>query len=89
MLLGKWNLFCDKGMFSPICSIFIRLGIELFNYLLYCRPGRQVDRYIALMEKLTKAVAFFKENNPDSPELNTVVCAKKYFVSRAFRLLDI
>uniref|UniRef100_H2ZQN5 Exocyst complex component 7 n=1 Tax=Ciona savignyi TaxID=51511 RepID=H2ZQN5_CIOSA len=35
-------------------------------------PSRQVDKYLHSMERLVKAVAFFSENNPDSPELNTV-----------------
>lgn len=36
-------------------------------------PSRQVDRYIECMVKLSDAVKFFRENNPDSPELNNVV----------------
>ncbi|XP_039264976.2 exocyst complex component 7-like isoform X2 [Styela clava] len=40
--------------------------------VLHQGPSRQVDRYIECMERLLNAVNFFKENNPDSPELNTV-----------------
>nr|XP_018673470.1 exocyst complex component 7 isoform X1 [Ciona intestinalis] len=35
-------------------------------------PSRQVDKYLSCMERLVQAVNFFSENNPDSPELNTV-----------------
>ncbi|XP_076809603.1 exocyst complex component 7-like isoform X3 [Clavelina lepadiformis] len=35
-------------------------------------PSRQVERYLKCMDQLGQAVAFFSENNPDSPELNTV-----------------
>ena len=35
-------------------------------------PSRQVDRYLEFMDRLSQAVQFFSENNPDSPELNTV-----------------
>lgn len=36
-------------------------------------PNRNVDHYIECMAKLSEAVKFFTENNPDSPELNNVV----------------
>lgn len=36
-------------------------------------PNRNVDHFIECMAKLSEAVKFFTENNPDSPELNNVV----------------
>lgn len=38
------------------------------------RPAGRLDEYLACIAKIQKAVEYFQDNNPDSPELNTVVC---------------
>ncbi|KAG5853653.1 hypothetical protein ANANG_G00028270 [Anguilla anguilla] len=35
-------------------------------------PSGRLDEYLVCMAKIQKAVEFFQDNNPDSPELNTV-----------------
>ncbi|XP_069016082.1 exocyst complex component 7 isoform X7 [Embiotoca jacksoni] len=35
-------------------------------------PTGQLDEYLACIAKIQKAVEYFQDNNPDSPELNTV-----------------
>ncbi|XP_061886637.1 exocyst complex component 7 isoform X8 [Entelurus aequoreus] len=35
-------------------------------------PTGRLDEYLACMAKIQKAVEYFQDNNPDSPELNTV-----------------
>ncbi|KAJ8332056.1 hypothetical protein SKAU_G00429650 [Synaphobranchus kaupii] len=35
-------------------------------------PADRLDEYLVCMDKVQKAVEFFQENNPDSPDLNTV-----------------
>ena len=37
------------------------------------RPAGRLEEYLLCMAKIQKAVEFFQDNNPDSPELNTVV----------------
>uniref|UniRef100_A0A8C7WZ29 Exocyst complex component 7 n=1 Tax=Oryzias sinensis TaxID=183150 RepID=A0A8C7WZ29_9TELE len=36
-------------------------------------PAGRLDEYLACIAKIQKAVEYFQDNNPDSPELNTVV----------------
>lgn len=38
-----------------------------------CSPAGRLDEYLACIAKIQKAVEYFQDNNPDSPELNTVV----------------
>ncbi|KAK7879275.1 hypothetical protein WMY93_033941 [Mugilogobius chulae] len=35
-------------------------------------PTGRLDEYLACIAKIQKAVEYFQDNNPDSPELNTV-----------------
>ncbi|MEQ2213842.1 Exocyst complex component 7, partial [Xenoophorus captivus] len=35
-------------------------------------PSGRLDEYLACIAKIQKAVEYFQDNNPDSPELNTV-----------------
>lgn len=37
-------------------------------------PTGRLDEYLACIAKIQKAVEYFQDNNPDSPELNTVKC---------------
>lgn len=39
----------------------------------FFRPTGRLDEYLACIAKIQKAVEYFQDNNPDSPELNTVV----------------
>ena len=41
--------------------------------LFLLRPTGRLDEYLACIAKIQKAVEYFQDNNPDSPELNTVV----------------
>lgn len=36
-------------------------------------PAGRLDEYLSCIAKIQKAVEYFQDNNPDSPELNTVV----------------
>lgn len=61
-----------------------------------CRPTGRLNEYLACVAKIQKAVEYFQDNNPDSPELNTVVlcylkCTSEPKVCRRLttRLLDI
>lgn len=44
-----------------------------FNVCFRLRPTGRLDEYLACIAKIQKAVEYFQDNNPDSPELNTVV----------------
>lgn len=41
--------------------------------VIFFRPTGRLDEYLACIAKIQKAVEYFQDNNPDSPELNTVV----------------
>lgn len=44
------------------------------DFVFWCfRPTGRLDEYLACIAKIQKAVEYFQDNNPDSPELNTVV----------------
>lgn len=45
--------------------------------ILCCRPTGRLDEYLGCIAKIQKAVEYFQDNNPDSPELNTVVQYKR------------
>lgn len=42
-------------------------------FFFFLRPAGRLDEYLACIAKIQKAVEYFQDNNPDSPELNTVV----------------
>lgn len=46
--------------------------LKMFHALIF-RPTGRLDEYLACIAKIQKAVEYFQDNNPDSPELNTVV----------------
>lgn len=46
--------------------------LVVFFFVFY-RPTGRLDEYLACIAKIQKAVEYFQDNNPDSPELNTVV----------------
>lgn len=39
----------------------------------HCSPAGRLVEYLACLDKIQKAVEYFQDNNPDSPELNRVV----------------
>lgn len=41
--------------------------------LLLSRPTGRLEEYLGSMAKIQKAVEYFQDNSPDSPELNKVV----------------
>lgn len=47
--------------------------MTLVVVLVFFRPTGRLDEYLACIAKIQKAVEYFQDNNPDSPELNTVV----------------
>lgn len=47
---------------------------DMYTNFLFClRPTGRLDEYLACIARIQKAVEYFQDNNPDSPELNTVV----------------
>lgn len=49
----------------------------------WLRPTGRLDEYLACIAKIQKAVEYFQDNNPDSPELNTVV---QYYLLSSYSL---
>lgn len=44
--------------------------VHYFNF----SPTGRLEEYLGCMARIQKAVEYFQDNNPDSPELNRVVC---------------
>lgn len=56
---GWWSIYINN------CHVMI--------HILSSRPTGRLNEYLACIAKIQKAVEYFQDNNPDSPELNTVV----------------
>lgn len=52
---------------------FFLLGTLLFISGFIFSPTGRLEEYLNCMDKIQKAVEYFQDNNPDSPELNRVV----------------
>lgn len=48
-------------------------GAPLFIFAFICSPTGRLEEYLNCMDKIQKAVEYFQDNSPDSPELNRVV----------------
>lgn len=49
------------------------LPLILFIFAFIFSPTGRLEEYLNCMDKIQKAVEYFQDNNPDSPELNRVV----------------
>lgn len=61
-------VWCFHGIF--LCLL---LGALLFISGFIFSPTGRLEEYLNCMDKIQKAVEYFQDNNPDSPELNLVV----------------
>lgn len=55
------------------CFVVTQTASCIIIFFLCLRPTGRLDEYLACIAKIQKAVEYFQDNNPDSPELNTVV----------------
>jgi len=84
-----WTQADEKKLETHLQSsseVFFLFGVGYFLFNVY-RPGGQVERYLECMGRLVEAITFFSQNNPDSPELNTVVRVGSNFFCR-FQFLN-
>lgn len=58
---------------GPSCHVTWLAPSQLTSSLSFSRPTGRLDEYLSCIAKIQKAVEYFQDNNPDSPELNTVV----------------
>lgn len=57
-----------------VCKCFVVTQTVCILIFIFClRPTGRLDEYLACIARIQKAVEYFQDNNPDSPELNTVV----------------
>lgn len=54
-----------------LTSYFLPLILFIFAFIF--SPTGRLEEYLNCMDKIQKAVEYFQDNNPDSPELNRVV----------------
>lgn len=59
--------------FLVILFVCLFLGVLPFIYAFIFSPTGRLEEYLNCMDKIQKAVEYFQDNNPDSPELNRVV----------------
>lgn len=83
--LGRegWNIFepgvpCVTSLLSPSCHHSLGPSLHLPSTqadlaLFLPSPTGRLEEYLGSMAKIQKAVEYFQDNSPDSPELNKVV----------------
>lgn len=68
------TIFILSLVWCFLVILFVCFLGHYFSFLvLFFSPTGRLEEYLNCMDKIQKAVEYFQDNNPDSPELNRVV----------------
>lgn len=71
----EFSVLFSFGVWPGAYLVFSSFGFgaPLFIFAFIFSPTGRLEEYLNCMDKIQKAVEYFQDNSPDSPELNRVV----------------